>query len=305
MIDYAYIFIPSFVLGLASRLSMLRVDYRQYPSYPQATLSHITLGAIAASLGSLAVPAIAAKEYSAITFLSLAAQQFRDVRNLERQSLDNIEPTELVPRGTAYIEDIAKSFEARNYVAMITSVLVSIAIFISSKLRLDDIVSIVIGIFIGIISIVYLKNKIKRTFVGEIADVREAKIGFDGPLLTINGIVIMNVGFDDSREIFIEKGVAVEIIPKDENSLSTLANLGQRQAITHEAAIQLGIRKDVDEPDFTPMIRRNSRNGRLMLVIVALEPDIECLIEIVKNTLVLESSKRKPLSSKYGRKAAD
>lgn len=305
MIDYAYIFIPSFILGFISRLSMLRVDYRQYPSYPQAALSHITLGAIAASLGSLAVPAIAAEEYSAITFLSLAAQQFRDVRNLERQSLDNIEPTELVPRGTAYIEDIAKSFEARNYVAMITSVVVSIAIFSSSKSGIGDGISVSIGVLAGIIAIVYLSKKIKRTFVREIADVKEANIGFDGPLLTVNGIVIMNIGFDDSRQIFREKGIAVEIIPKDENAISTLANLGQRQAMTHESAVQLGIRKDVDEPDFTPMIRRNSENGNLMLVIVALEPDIECLIEIVKGTLVLESSKRKPLSSKYGRKAAD
>ncbi|MBS4539705.1 YIEGIA family protein [Clostridium sp. D2Q-11] len=305
MIDYGYIIVPSFILGFLSRLSMLRIDYRQYPSYPQAAFSHITLGAIAASLGALAIPAIAAEQYSAVTFLSLAAQQFRDVRNLERQSLDNIEPTELIPRGTAYIEDIAKSFEARNYVSMITSVLVSISIFSSSRFGVGDQISVLIGVIIGIAVIIYLNKKIKRSVLGEIADVKEATISFDGPLLLVNGIVIMNVGFEDSREIYIEKGIAVEIIPKDENGLATIANVGQRQAITHEAAAQLGIRKDVDEPDFTPMIRRNSENGNLVLSIVALEPDVECLIEIVKSTLVLESAKRKPLASKYGKKAAD
>lgn len=305
MIDYGYIIVPSFILGFLSRLSMLRVDYRQYPSYPQATFSHITLGAVAASLGALAIPAIAAEQYSAVTFLSLAAQQFRDVRNLERQSLDNIEPTELIPRGTAYIEDIAKSFEARNYVSMITSVLVSLAIFSSSLLNLRLEICITIGVLVGIVLILYLNKKIKRTFVGEIADVKEAKIYFKGPLLLVNDIVMMNVGFEESREIYKERGLAVEIIPKDENGLATIANVGQRQAIKHEAAAQLGIRKDVDEPDFTPMIRRNSENGNLVLSIVAMEPDIECLIEIVKSTLVLESSKRKPLASRYGRKAAD
>jgi len=97
------------ITGTLARIYMMRIDHRQYPSYPQGLLSHFTLGVIAAALGSLAIPALIEKEFSAVTFLTLAAQQFRDVRNMERQSLDNIELTELVPRGTAYIEDIANS----------------------------------------------------------------------------------------------------------------------------------------------------------------------------------------------------
>ena len=106
-----YNIVPSIIMGIIARFHMMRVDSRQYPTYPQGVLSHLTLGAIAAVLGSVALPSLIEKEFSAVTFLALAAQQFRDVRNMERESLDNIESTELVPRGTAYIEDIAKAAE--------------------------------------------------------------------------------------------------------------------------------------------------------------------------------------------------
>ncbi len=305
MFQYEHIIIPSIVLGVLSRLSMLRVDYRQYPSYPQGTFSHLTLGIIAASLGALAIPAIAEKEFTAVTFLALAAQQFRDVRNMERQSLDNIEPTELVPRGTAYIEDIAKSFEARNYVAIITSIIVSLVIYVFVEVGISKTLSVISGVIVGFATILYLNKAISRQVVGDIADVKVAKIKFKNTLLTVNGVIIMNIGLKSSRNIYKEKGIAVEIVPKDENAIATLANSGQRQAIQHNVATQLGIRKDIDEPDFTPIARRNSENGNIVMAIVAMEPDEECLVEIVKRTMILESSKRKPLDSIAGKKAAD
>ena len=47
------------------------------------------------------------KDFSAITFLTLAATQFRDVRNMERNTLQQLDGYELVPRGNTYIEGIA------------------------------------------------------------------------------------------------------------------------------------------------------------------------------------------------------
>ena len=305
MFDYGYIIVPSILIGIIARVSMLRIDYRQYPSYPQGAFSHFTLGIVAASLGSVALPALIEKEFSAVTFLALAAQQFREVRNMERQSLDNIEQTELVPRGTAYIEDIAKAFEARNYMTMLTSLIVSILIFIFKEYLVDRTYSVIIGCFIGIFVIILFNKIISRQLIRDIADVYPAQISFDGPLLKVGGTVIMNIGLQSSREIYLEKGIAVEIIPKDENANATLSNIGQRQAIQHNASIQLGIRKDTDEPDFTPLARRNPENGNVVMAIVCMEPDVEMLVESVKRTLVLESSKRKPLSSYAGKKAAD
>lgn len=289
-------------MGTAARMYMLRVDYRQYPTYPQAYLSHFTLGMIAAGLGAVAVPAIVEKEYVAITFLAIAAQQFREVRNMERQSLDNIEPTELVPRGTAYIEDIAKAFEARNYMAILTSIGTGISMYIAKNIELGLAYSILLGTATGSIIILLLKNLLSGKVISDIAEVREAKISFDGPILTVAGISVINVGLKESRRIYLENGTAVEIIPKDANAIAILSNIGQRQAIEHNAAIQLGIRKDIDEPDFTPIARRNPHNGNIVMAIITMKKDQGWLIEAVKRTPVLESSKRKPLDSYVGKK---
>ena len=89
--------------GVAARLCMLRSDYRNYPSYPHGYIIHLSLGAIAAVLASLAVPALIEEELTAITFLVLCAQQFRDVRNMERDTLMTLEEQMLIPRGADYI----------------------------------------------------------------------------------------------------------------------------------------------------------------------------------------------------------
>lgn len=291
------IIIVSLIMGMLARLYMMRVDSRQYPTHPQGVISHVTLGLIASFLGSVALPSLLEKEFSAVTFLALAAQQFRDVRNLERQSLDNIEPTELIPRGTAYIEDIAKAFEARNYMVIITSLMVSITIFILQYFKKPVTFQIAGGIMVGMIAIIILKKVLRRTLIKEIADVIPGKIEFDGPLLKVNNVIIMNIGLTASREIYLNNGIAVEIIPRTDSASATLANIGQRQAVQHNAAIQLGIRKDVDEPDFTPIARRNADNGNIVMALIPMKADVNLLVETVKNTPVLESSKRQIMNS--------
>ena len=286
--------IISIITGVIARGYMMRIDHRQYPSYPQGFLSHITLGLIASSLGAVAIPSLVTKEFAAVTFLSLAAQQFRDVRKMERQSLDNIEPTELVPRGTAYIEDIAKAFEARNYMVMLTSLSTSLAINTSNLLKVNINMQIAIGFIFGAITMFVLKKFLTRQLIGEIAEVKPGKISFDGPLLIVNGVVIMNIGLKASRKIYEERGLAVEIMPKDPSASATLSNIGQRQAIQHQAATQLGIRKDIDEPDFTPLARRNPHNGNIVMALIPMEPDMDLLMDVVKKTPVLETCRRKP-----------
>ena len=304
MEEYGLGIVVSILMGLLARVYMIRIDHRQYPSYPQGLVSHITLGLIAASLGSVALPALIEKEFAAVTFLALAAQQFRDVRNMERQSLDNIEPTELVPRGMAYIEDIAKSFEARNYMVIITSLLTSIVMYSMGKLNYPVFIQTIAGIIAGIISATILKKLLKRQIIQDIAEVIPGNIHFEGPLLMVNDVVIMNIGLKASRKIYEENGVAVEIKPKNADASATLSNMGQRQAIQHNASIQLGIRKDVDEPDFTPLARRNPDNGNIVMAIIPMDAGVELLVAAVKGTPVLETSKRKPLESKIGFKAA-
>ncbi len=297
MENYGRILVSGIAVGSIGRLLLLRVDYRQYPSFPRGYVTHLVLGIIAAALGAIAVPALAEKEYTAVTFLALAAQQFREIRSMERDSLDRVDGTELVPRGSDYIEDIAKTFEARNYIAMVTALTVSLTVYLSGN--------IISGLLAGTMVFLSILLSLKGEKIGDIAHVIKAEISFDGPLLMVDGVVLMNIGLPKVRQKYLTRALAVRIIPRDDNARATLGNIGQRQALAHNAAIQLGIRKDVDEPEFTPIARRNTESGDIVLAIFAMEPDIECLVEAIKQTPVLESSKRKPLDSPAGRKAAD
>ena len=294
---YSRILVAGIAAGSIGRLLLLRADYRQYPSFPRGYVTHMVLGVIASALGAIAVPALAEKEYTAVTFLALAAQQFREIRSMERDSLESIDRSELVPRGSDYIEDIAKTFEARNYIAMVTALTASLAVYLSKNTAAGFLAG--AAVFAGIVF------SIRGIKVEDIAGVVGAAIDFDGPLLRVDGVVVMNIGLKEAREKYLTRAVAVRIIPRDDNARATLGNVGQRQALAHNAAAQLGIRRDLDEPEFTPIARRNTENGDIVLAIFSMEPDIECLIEAIKKTPVLESSKRKPLDSPAGRKAAD
>jgi len=289
-------------MGFLARLYMLRTDYRQYPSYPQGYVIHLSLGLIASLLGAVALPALLAKDYAAATFLALAATQFREVRKIERETLENLEPTELIPRGNAYIEGIARVFEARNYLAGGTSLLTSM-IMLGVCRYWSLTVALLAGIVGGLGAILLLNQMMLGSRVGELANVRAAKIHFDGPLLMVDDIMIMNVGLEAARARILQEGIGVVLEPKDPDSKATLANLGQRQAILHDAASLLGIQMDVGEPEFVPLLRRHPVTGALGMAIVPAEQNCAALLEAIRRTPVLEASVRKPLAARAGRLA--
>src|SRR5690554_5264984 len=99
MSDYTLPIIFGIACGTLTRIYMLRTDYRQYPTYLHGRIIHIALGFIAAALGTLAIPSLLTEQYTAVTFLTIAASQFREVRNMERNTLTEIDSHELVPRG--------------------------------------------------------------------------------------------------------------------------------------------------------------------------------------------------------------
>ncbi|HEY8417967.1 MAG TPA: YIEGIA family protein [Limnochordales bacterium] len=281
--------------GTLARLLLLRRDYRQFPSYPQGYTIHLSLGFIAAALGAIAPPAIATGDLAAASFLALAATQFREVRTVERESLMNMEKTELVPRGTAYIEGIARVFEARNYLAMLTALAASLAGVCGAAF--GPWWSAAAGAAVGLVSIFLLQGLMSGQRIGDIAIVKPARLEFKGPLLTVAGVNIMNVGLPASRRRYLEEGLAVVIVPKDANARATLANLGQRQAIAHEVAMLLGLKMDVDEPEFTPLARQNPATGEVVLAIVPLLRDEAALVRAVEYVPVLEGTVRKPVLS--------
>lgn len=287
----------SVILGTLARINMLRIDYRQYPSYPQGYLVHVSLGLVASLLGAVAIPALVEKEYTAVTFLALATQQFREIRQMERESLRNIEETELVPRGPAYIEDIAKAFESRNYLAMLTALISSLTSQITGN--------ILYSIFSAIVAVFLLSFFTRRKRIKDIAVIKPAKIHFENSLLCVDEIEFLNVGLPETRNIFMKKGLAIMIHPKNDNARATLSNGGQRQALVHDAAALLGIRRDLDDIEFIPLARIDLDTGKVGLVIVPMEKDMDSLVQAIERVPVLESSQKKPLQSFSGRKAAD
>lgn len=282
--------------GLACRIYLLRTDYRRYPGYPHSVITHLSLAAIASLIGAVAVPALAAREYTAVTFLALAAQQFREIRNLERKSLAELEELELVPRGRDYIEGIARVFESRNYLVMLTSLGASLATF---YLHWG------VGVALGLV-LTYISGHLRRgKYLGEIVTVEPASITFKGPFLTIQGVVVTNIGLKKAREKILREGRAVIIKPKNDDARAILHDAGQRQAILHTVASLLGTKVDISERDWKPLACKNIDTGEVVLYIVPNEPDMECLLQAVRMTPVLESAVTRPLKSRIGRAAAD
>jgi hypothetical protein len=291
------------VMGFTARFYMLRVDYRQYPNYPHEYVIHLAMGLVASALGSVAIPALVSRDFVAVTFLAIGTQQFREIRNMERHTLEKLESTELIPRGTAYIEGIAKVFEARNYLAML------VALYVSGMLRILPLKSVAgklpIALGTSLFLIYVLNRSVTGQRLGDICIVREAEFTFKNSLLCVENVVLMNTGIRESRQRYLDEGLAVVLEPKDDDARATLSSPGQRQAIIHDVSIMLGVKIDISERDLTPLARLDLDTGKVILVVVPMEKDIECLLEAIRLVPVLESSTKKPLKSAPGRCASD
>src|SRR5690554_126013 len=287
--EYLFTVVIGAVAGLAARWYMLRRDYRQYPSYPQGWAIHLFLGFIGGLIGAIIVPAFLEGDYSAISFLLLAATQFREVRNMERNTLTAMEATEMVGRGSGYIEGIARVFEARNYLAIWVALAVAITSQILDPNRTLQIVG---GVVVAFILAWVLNRLMKGETISDIATIELVELEFDGPLLQVGGVTLMNVGLPDAQDTWLERGLGVRIKPKGPNAKATLANIGQMQAIAHDVASMLGIYMDVGEQEFIPIVRRERENGSLMLAVIPSEQDAAALIEAVGRVPVLEGAIR-------------
>ena len=299
------IFFFFFIIGMLSRLIMLNLDQKQYPTEPNILLSQLVLAFVASALGSLLVPALIERSYTSITFLSLAAQQFREVRDSRRDTLQNLEDLELIQRGNAFIEEIARTYEVRNYTCIITSFLtVGLYYIISSEFKLGDNTSIIISSICGLVLAFILKKLLTRQSIGDIADVVPAKISFvDDSIMQIGDLKgITNIGLEEDREKYLSQGLGIEIIPKDKSYINagTIYDPGQRQAIIYNIYSRIGILREDNEPAFYPLPRINLNKGSLMIAVVPVDKDINKLIYAVKSCPILSNSKGKNVSlNKY------
>ena len=206
-----------------------------------------------------------------------------------KRNVVKLEDSQLVPRGADYIEGIAKVFEARNYLVMMVA-LVTTGGIIFLEVRA--------GVFLGILAIIASHILMSGQKIGEIAEVREGRVSFDGPLLMVDDIVIMNVGEKKARTKILSEGVGLILTGKDDNGRAALNNLGQRQAILHDIAAIIGSKAEICEPSYTPMARKNVDTGAIGIYFLPNERDVEGLIKAVKRTPLLESAVSKKNSVK-------
>lgn len=281
--------------GIIARILLMRVDYRQYPGYPHGYITHLSLGAIASALGAVAVPALLNRDFTAFTFLALAAQQFREIRNIERETLQNLEETRLEKRGKDYIEGIARTFEARNYLVMATAFFTSAAVLAGLWYAAGT------AVMLFVVSARFMTGK----RIGDICEVMPAKIHFKGTVLYVDDVGIMTVGLREAREKISREALGVLIKPRDDNARATLHDIGQRMAISHTAAVIIGSKSEVDMPEYTPLVRKNPDTGEVVLYIVPFDRDMESLLLAVKRTPLLESARIMPLRAQAGRMASD
>lgn len=278
------------IAGTLARLSLLRVDYRQYPSTPQGFWVHFVLGMLASSLGAVAVPAILSQDWVAVTFLAMAAQHFREIRNMERTSMETMERGEYVRRGGAYIEDIAKKFESRNYIALLTALFSCVGAITAGAAA---------GAAVGAACIVGLRRLTKPRYVRALAKVERVGFAFDGFLLKIDGVVMKSVGLSSAREILLRELYCCKILPESSEAIITLAEPGQRAAIVYDVCTQLGVAQDDEEPDLRPFSKYDGANQAVYIGVV-LRGGGDALVEAVKNCIILEGSRKKPAQSKAG-----
>lgn len=296
MSQYTEAIVLGLTAGFIARLYMLRTDYRNYPSYPHGYIIHLSLGAIAASLAAIALPALLEEEYTAITFLVLCAQQFRDIRNMERETLMKLEENTLVPRGMDYIEGIAKVFESRNYLVMLVALVTSGTVIYGGFS---------LGILSGIGMILLARFLMRGSFIRDIASIEPGRLHFEKSLLYVDDIVIMNVGDPSAREKILREGAGLMLHPYDDDGRAVLNNLGQRQALLHDISMLVGNKLEIGEPEWSPAARKNMETGALAIFLMPNEKDMGCIIEAAKRTPVLESAVQKPLASTIGKEAAD
>ncbi|MFZ3588635.1 YIEGIA family protein [Bacillus sp. DJP31] len=293
MNEYTYPILFGVTIGTLTRIYMLRTDYRQYPTYLHGKIIHIALGFIAAGLGTVAVPSIMEEDFTAITFLTLAASQFREVRNMERNTLAQLDEYELVSRGNTYIEGIAVAFEGRNYLVIFSS-------FVSTLSYL--VWNIWAGLLAGGIALFLSKKLMSGGSLKDIIDIEYIEPRFEGAGLYVDNIYIMNIGIPERQKEVLKYGMGFILKPKNFNARSTIANLGQRQAILYDMSIALGVYRDSGTPALVPLAKRDLDDGRVGIFVLPQVKDYEKAIEVIGLVPTLENAIRMPTESKANKK---
>lgn len=266
--------------GTAVRFVLLRSDYRAYPSAPNGVLIHGTVGFVSATLGAVAVPSLFKREFVAVTFLAVAVLQLREVRRAERESLKDLERSELVPRGRAYIDGLAKGFESRNYVALLVAFITTAVAYL---IPMSVLIRIGGGLTAGLFFFKLLRRMTDHKTVGDFTTVAHADITYRDGDVFVGDLFCADLSAEEWRRCIAEQGTGFFILkPKHHAARITLTNQGLHQAIVHEISRIVGVH---------PLYRSrvDFQTGHVALYIIPMKQDTEAIIEAIKNVPLFES----------------
>lgn len=278
------------LMGTAARFATLRSDSRQVPSYPGSYFTNLVTGFFAACLGAVAIPALLSSDFAAITFLMLAVQHFRDIRKQIQESLERTDPVGFTPRGSAYIEGIAKTFESRNYICLLTSLgtVLTLYVVMLNALWLNTLVALAAGSVLIRLMVGFTKGKC----IGDICTLDFGKIDVRGSELYVDDIWVTGMlGLAKRQKLFQKEGIAIVVTPKSEKQRLTLENSGQRAAMLYDAARSFGTK----ELAFT---KRVFADGRVILALVPLIHSKEEIMKAMHNTPILEGIRKRAIKGK-------
>jgi len=281
--EHLILIITATIVGTIVRALTIKQDYRQYPSHPNGYLIHLITGALAAALGAFIVPTLMTKNFVAVTSLGLAIQQFREVRKIERESLSELERTEFTLRGDSYIDGIAKTFEARNYYALLTAFITGLTMQMLDRKTWFEIA---VGIIVGFLLFTFLRWFTKGKHVRDFATVTQGKIEVRGSELYVDGMLVTNLlGEKLAQKFFNEEGLAAVVTAKEPHFRVTLEHFGQRQAMLFESTRSIGKRRYAFQ---------DLADGRIIIALVPIVNDFNLLKETILRTPLLESVKKSP-----------
>ena len=292
---FRHSFLVAVLLGTLCRLLVLRISDRQYPTRPQDYIEQIIMAGLTSALGGIALPALMDEEFSALTFLAVGIQQFQGLSKQEKITLNNIDEDELVPKGVTYIEEIASTYEVRSYVSLFAALCSSIGYILVAKRLICTAVAAILALIVGLI----FRRILRRNSINDIADIKEAKLYFDGPIMKVNDVVITNIGLKQTREKFLKDGIALEVVPKDEKDFGVINDLGQRDAIIHNIFIHTGIDRDIDEHDIVSTSKVDLKTKSVLIVFMPILNDMNLIKQVAGSTPILEAAKGKQSNYKY------
>lgn len=128
----------------------------------------------------------------------------------------------------------------------------------------------------------------------DIVDIEFVEPRFEGSILYVDNITIMNIGLPERQKEVLRYGMGFILTPKNFNARTTIANLGQRQAILHDVSNALGVYRDSGTPALVPLAKRDLNDGRVGVFILPQEKNVEKALKIIGLVPTLENAIRMP-----------